>query len=133
MRNRPANWVITALLMLQLAIGLQWQVAHADAAPPERQMNGMKAGHCASHQSNGSKTIQGGAGASTSAPSSHDNPDSKHDCCRSLGCQCHSAQSPVVPGLLRTSAALSALLLLPVIDARLPVAHSNELFRPPIA
>src|ERR1700733_7867526 len=67
MRNRPANWVITALLMVQLAIGLQWQGAHA-AAAPERQMNGMKAGHCASHQSNDSSTIQGGAGASTSAP-----------------------------------------------------------------
>jgi hypothetical protein len=133
MRNRPANWVITALLMLQLAIGLQWQVAHAAAVLAERQMNGMKAGHCSGHQSNDPRTIQGGAGASTSAPPSHDNPANKHDCCRSLGCQCHYAQTPVVLGLLRTSAAFSALLLLPVIDARLPVAHTNELFRPPIA
>jgi hypothetical protein len=129
MRNRTANWVIAALLMVQLAVGLQWQAAHA-AAAPERQMNGMNTGHCAGHQSNDSK---GGAGASTSAPSSHDNPANKHDCCHSFGCQCHSAQSPAAPGLLRTSAALSALLLLPVIDARLPVAHTNELFRPPIA
>jgi hypothetical protein len=132
MRNRPANWVITALLMVQLAIGLQWQAAHA-AAAPERQMNGMKAGHCASHQSNDSSTIQGGAGASTSAPPSHHNPANKHDCCRSLGCQCHYAQTPAVPGLLRVSAAYSAFLLLPVFDARLPVARTNELFRPPIA
>ena len=113
MRNRTANWAIAALLMVQLAVGLQWQAAHA-AAAPEGPMNGMTAGHCAAH-------------------SSHDNPANKHDCCHSFGCQCHSAQSPVVLGLLRTSAALSALLLLPVIDARLPVAHTNELFRPPIA
>jgi hypothetical protein len=132
MRNRTANWLITALLMVQLAIGLQWQAAHA-AAAPERQMNGMKAGHCAGHQSNDSRSIQGGAAASTSAPPSHDNPANKHDCCRSFGCQCHYAQTPAVFGLPRTSAALSALLLLPVFDARLPVAHTNELFRPPIA
>lgn len=132
MRDRTSNWVIAALLMVQLAVGLEWQAAHA-AEAPEGQMNGMKAGHCAGHQSNDSRSIQGGPGASTSAPSSRDNPVNKHDCCHSFGCQCHSAQSPVVPGLLRTSAALSALLLLPVIDARLPVAHTNELFRPPIA
>jgi hypothetical protein len=132
MRNRPANWMITALLMVQLTIGLQWQAAHA-AAAPERQMNGMKAVHCAGHQSNDSSTIHGGAGASTSAPPSHHNPANKHDCCRSLGCQCHYAQTSAVPGLLRVSAAYSAFLLLPVFDARLPVARTNELFRPPIA
>jgi hypothetical protein len=133
MRNRPSNWVITALLILQLAIGLQWQVAQAAAVLPEGQMNGMKAGHCAGHQSNDSSTIPGGAGASTSAPPSHHNPANKHDCCRSLGCQCHYAQTPALPGLLRLSAAYSAFLRLPVFDARLPVARTNELFRPPIA
>jgi hypothetical protein len=102
---------MTALLMLQLATGLQWQAAHA-AASPERQMSGIEAGHC---------------------PSSHYNTATKHDCCRSVGCQCHSAQSPAVPGSLRTSAAFSGLLLLPVFDTRTPVAHTNELFRPPIA
>jgi hypothetical protein len=134
MRKRPANWVITALLMLQLAVGLQWQVAHAVAAPPERQMNGMEAGHCPGHQSKDSRAVEGGgAGVSTSPPSSQHNPADKHDCCRSLGCQCHYAQSPVVPDLLRTSAAFAALLLLPVFDARPPVARTNEVFRPPIA
>jgi len=134
MRNRPANWVITALLMLQLAIGLQWQVAHAAAAPPEPQMNGMEAGHCPGHQPKDSRTVEGGgAGASSSAPSSRDNPANEHDCCRSVGCQCHYAQSPGVLDLPRTSAAFSTLLLLPVFDARPPVARTNRLFRPPIA
>jgi hypothetical protein len=116
MRNKPANWVIPALLMLQFAIGLQWQVAHAVAASPERQMNGMQAGHCPGHQSKDSRSV-----------------DDKHDCCRSLGCQCDYAQSPLVLAAPRASAAFSALLLLPVLDARPPVARTNELFRPPIA
>jgi len=136
MRNGPANWVITALLMLQLAVGLQWQVANAATVPPERQKNGMETGHCPGHghQSRDSRTVEGGgAGASTSAPSSHDNPANKHECCRSVGCQCHYAQSPGVLGLPRTSAALSALLLSPVFDAQPPVARTNKLFRPPIA
>jgi hypothetical protein len=38
MRN-TANWMSAALLMLQLAIGLQWQVAHAVVAQSEQQMN----------------------------------------------------------------------------------------------
>jgi hypothetical protein len=140
MRNRPANWVITALLMLQLAIGLQWQVAQAVAAPTEPQMNGMQAGgmqagHCPGHQSKDSRTVEGGgSGASTSAPFSHDDPADKHDCCRSVGgCQCHYAQSPGALDLPRTSITFSALLLLPVFDARPPVARTNKFFRPPIA
>jgi hypothetical protein len=134
MRNRPANWVITALLTLQLAVGLQWQVAHAAGAPSERQMNGMQAGHCPGHQSKDSTTVEGGgAGASTSAPSSHINPADNHDCCHSLSCQCQYAQSPVMLDLPRTSAGFSPLLLLPVLDARHPVARTNEFFRPPIA
>jgi hypothetical protein len=134
MHNRPANWVMTALLMLQLAVGLQWQVAHAVAAPLEPQTNGMEAGHCPGHQSKNSRTVEEDrAGVSTSAPSAHDNSANKHDCCRSVGCQCHYAQSPGVLDLPRTSAAFSALLLLPVLDARHPVARTNRVFRPPIA
>jgi hypothetical protein len=133
MRNRRGNWVI-ALLMFQLAIGLQWQVAHAVVVPPERQMNSMEAGHCPGHRSKDSRADEGrGAGASTNAPSSHDDSANKYDCCRSLGCQCHYAQSPGVLDLPRTSAAFSAVFLLPVFESRPPVARTNELFRPPIA
>jgi hypothetical protein len=132
-RNRPANWVIAAQLMLQLAIGLQGQVARALAPPPERQMNGMEAGHCPGHASVDSTIDEGGgAGKSTSAPSS-DNPAKKHDCCRSLGCQCHCAQTPGVLGSTRSRAAFSAWTLVPVFDAQPPVTRTNELFRPPIA
>jgi hypothetical protein len=105
--NRPANWVIAALLIFQLAIGLQWQTAQAAVAPPERGMNGMGAGQCPDHAN-------------------------KHDCCRSLGCQCHCAQSPGMQDLTRPRADLSSTLQLPVLAARRPVARSNELFRPPI-
>jgi hypothetical protein len=126
MRNRTANWMIAALLIVQLAIGLPWQAAHATAVLPEHSMSGMQAGHCPGHQSNDSTIDEGG-------DSSHDNPAKNHDCCRSLGCQCHSAQSPGVLNLPLTRVAFSSLDLLPTFDARPPVTRTTELFRPPIA
>jgi hypothetical protein len=133
-RNRPANWVIAALLMFQLAIGLQWQVAQAVVNPPERPMNRMEAGHCPTHPSKDSGTDEGrGAGASTSAPSPHSTPASKHDCCGSSGCQCHCAQSATALERSLVSAALSTSLLLPILDKRPPVPRASALFRPPIA
>jgi hypothetical protein len=107
MCNRFGNWVIAAFLMFQLAIGMQWQVAHADMAASERQTSGVDAGHCPGHAA--------------------------HDCCGSNDCQCHCAQGPAVLDLSPASAVCSASLLLPVFDARPPVARTNELFRPPIA
>jgi len=98
-------------MMFQLVIGLQWQVAHAGVTPPEQQASLREAGHCPAHN----------------------NPAAKHDCCRSLGCQCHCAQSPVVLDLPMTSAAPSSFLLLPVVDARPSATRENEFFRPPIA
>jgi hypothetical protein len=133
-RNRPANWSIAALVIFQLAIGLQWQTAQAVVAQPEREMNGMGAGDCPDHSSKDSRADhERSAGGPTSAPSSHHNPANKHDCCRSLGCQCHCAQSPGTLDLPLAGAALSPTLQLPILDARPPVARSNELFRPPIA
>ncbi len=133
-RNRSTNWVIAALLMLQLVIGMQWQVAHANMALPERQASGMDARHCPDHPSKDLRTDEKrGAGAQTSAPSSHDNPVRNHDCCGSLDCQCHGAQGPGALDLPLASVVGSASFLLPVFDARPPVARTNELFRPPIA
>jgi len=126
--------VIAALLMLQLAIGLPWQAAHAGSALPEHPMSRMETGHCPGHQSKDSAIDEGGgSGASTSAPSSHDNPAKKHVCCHSLGCQCHSAQSPGALNLPPTRVAFASLDLLPTFDARPPIARMNEFFRPPIA
>lgn len=132
MRNRPTTWVIAALLMLQLA--LPWQAAHAASALPEHPMSGAEAGQCPGHQSTDSAIDEGGgSGASTSAPSSHDNPAKKHDCCHSLDCQCHSAQSPGTLNPPPTRVILPSLDLLPTFDARPPVARTAEFFRPPIA
>ena len=126
--------MIAALLMLQLAIGLPWQAVHAGSALPEHPIGGMQAGHCPGPQSN-DLTIDedSGSGASTSAPPSHDNPAKNHDCCRSLGCQCHSSQSQGALDLPPTHVAFSSLEVLPVFDARPPVTRTNEFFRPPIA
>src|SRR5882757_5921782 len=106
MRNRPANSMTIALLMFQLAIGMQWQAAHANMAPLERQASGMDARHCPTH---------------------------RHDCCGSLDCQCHGAQGSVALATSLASLAFSASFLPPFVSARASVARTNELFRPPIA
>jgi len=133
-RNKLANWVIAALLMLQLVSGLQWQAAHASVGSPERQSSSVDARHCPPHASKDSRIDEGrGGGASTSAPSSHDNRVHKYDCCGSQGCQCHGAQSPAVLDLPLASAFFPGSFILPFFGPRLPVARTNELFRPPIA
>jgi disulfide bond formation protein DsbB len=119
--NRLAKWVIAALVMSQLVSGLQPAVAQALVASHDQQMSGMEAGHCPVDLANDSRTDL------------HKNPAHKHDCCHSVGCQCHWVQSPGVLGLALMGIAVSASLLLPVCDARHPVARTNELFRPPIA
>ena len=98
--------MIAALLMFQFVIGMQWQVAHANMALPERHVSGVDARHCPAHS---------------------------HDCCGSIDCRCHGSQGPGVLDLPLASVVCSASFLLPFFDARLPVARTNELFRPPIA
>jgi len=117
MRNLPATWAIAAMMMLQLAVGLAWQTVHAASALAEHPISGMETSQCPGHQSTDSR----------------DHPAKKHDCCLSLGCQCHSAQSlgALIPP--PTHAAFSSLHLLPSFDARPPVARTTEFFRPPIA
>jgi hypothetical protein len=131
-RNR--SWVMAALLMLQLVIGMQWQVAHANMSALERQASGVDARHCPDHPSKGSRTEERrGAQASTSTPTSHNTPAHHHDCCGSLDCQCQGAQGAGALDLPLASVDGSASLLLPIVDARSPVSRANELFRPPIA
>jgi hypothetical protein len=110
MRDRLTNGMIAALLMFQFVIAMQWQVAHANIAPPERQASGVDELHCSGHSS-----------------------PHTHDCCGSLDCECHCAQGPGVLDLTLASVVCPASFLLPFFDARSPVARSNELFRPPIA
>lgn len=120
MRNGLANWMTTVLLMFQLVLGMQLQVAHANVDPAEGRSSGVDARHCPDHPSQG-------------APSAHTEPVHKHDCCSSVDCQCHGAQSPAAFHLTLVGVVGFGSLLLPSLDARPPVARTNELFRPPIA
>jgi hypothetical protein len=118
MRSRFANWVTPVLLMFQLVLGMQWQVAHANMDAAYAEASGVDARHCPDHP--------------TGALSAHSNLVHGHDCCGSLDCQCHGAQSPAAQNLPLGSVVGFGSLLLPSLDARPPVARSNELFRPPI-
>jgi hypothetical protein len=110
MHDRLTNGMIAALLMFQFVIAMQLQVAHANVAPPERQVSWVDELHCSGHSS-----------------------PHTHDCCGSMDCQCHCTQGPGVLDLALASVVCPASFLLPFFDARPSVARSNELFRPPIA
>ena len=125
-RKKSANRVVAALLLIQLVLGLQWQVALAGGADPQ---------HCPAHPSN-SSPIDGRRDGltSTSAPSSHTtSPVPKHACCGLLDCQCHGAQSSGARELPLAGIVCSASVVQPVFATRPPVARTDELFRPPIA
>ena len=130
MRKRRVNRVIAALLLFQLAFGLQWQVAHAIVVFPDMQASGID---CPDHATQDSTADKGTRAATSEAPSSKNGLAPKHDCCGSVGCQCHSAQSPAVLSLSPASTVLSSHAQLPFADARPPVERLNEFFRPPIA
>jgi hypothetical protein len=117
MRNGFANWVTPVLLMLQLVLGMQWQVAYANM-DTAYDASGVDARHCPDHPP---------------APSAHSNLFHKHVCCGSVDCQCQGAQSPAVIHLPLVGVVSFGSVLLPCQDARPPVARTNELFRPPIA
>jgi hypothetical protein len=129
-RNRPATLLIAALLMFQLAFGVHWQLANAATVLPVHALDGE---HCPAHHPQPSEADQGlGAQTRGHVPSFPHAPINKHDCCQSLGCQCHCTQSPAAIELPIMSVS-PATLRVPLFDARNPAARTSEFFRPPIA
>jgi hypothetical protein len=131
-RRRVPKLIITALLMFQLAIGLQWQVAYAAVSPPERAMSGLQEQPCPSHQARAGEAQEMlGAKASTGVPFSPHGTFGKYDCCRTSSCQCHCAQ-PLAALDLPIGGALLPSVLLPTLNLRISATRSTEFFRPPI-
>lgn len=133
-RPTPANLVIVAVLVFQLAIGLHWQMMHAAVLPAQLQAAGAEAAeHCPAHQAKPPGSAEAhGATVSPHAASLHHGAGHQHECCLSPGCQCHCAQSPMSVGL-RVTRLVTPATVSPVLDARTPTTRANELFRPPIA
>jgi hypothetical protein len=132
-RNGSSTLLIAALLMFQLAFGVHWQLANAATVLPVQGMNALDGEHCPVHHPQPSEADQRlGAQSRSHVPAFPHAPINKHDCCRSLGCQCHSTQSPALIELPIVSVS-PASLRVPVFDARNPAAPTSEFFRPPIA
>jgi hypothetical protein len=130
MRRTPLNLLTIALLMFQLAIGLQWQVAYAEDVPAEQGTNAVPGEHCKSHAAKAAaREIQG---AQTRGPLFSKKAFGKHDCCRSAGCQCHCAQYLATLNLPVAKPHLPSAPL-PAFNLRAPATRTDELFRPPIA
>src|SRR4051812_33330505 len=123
MRRRPLNLLITALLMFQLAIGMQWQSAHAEVGPVGQGMNSPHEEHCSSHQlsADGAGKIRG---EQTGGRFSPHGTFGKHDCCHSAGCQCNFAQQLATLSLL-IAGPQPASVLLPTVNSRTPAMRST--------
>ena len=96
----PTSYLMYAVLVFQLAVGMDWPVAHAATVPQQGQPGGMEMARCPEHASlgvgaGGPDTHNGQVeGSADHDPSHHPEPPAKHHCCRSAGCQCHCAFTP---------------------------------------
>jgi hypothetical protein len=137
--RRPTSYLMYAVLVFQLAVGMNWPVAHAATVPQQGQTGGMEMAHCPEHASlglggEGPDTHNGQVeGSADHDPSHHQQLQAKHDCCRSAGCQCHCAFTPCVTGPMGLRIFVSFGYLVPILDARVTTARHDEFFRPPIA
>jgi len=134
----PTSYLMYAVLVFQLAVGMDWPVAHAATVPQQGQPGGMEMARCPEHASlgvgaGGPDTHNGQVeGSADHDPSHHPEPPAKHHCCRSAGCQCHCAFTPGVAGPTGLRIVVTLGYLLPAFDARVATALPEEFFRPPI-
>ena len=137
--RKPPSYLIIAVLVFQLAMGMNWPMAHAAAAGQQSEPRGMDMAHCSEHASagqpaegppNGNAQVDGSVGHD---PSHTPQPLAKHDCCRFAGCQCHSAFTPGIVGPANMRVVVSLGCLLPMLDARAITSRPDDFFRPPIA
>jgi hypothetical protein len=126
-RALPLLRILFALLAFQLAIGLQFSVARAaavDSAQP------------ASVQATTGGIVDARAmrdrDVDVEQCPSHSKATSKHDCCRSSGCQCQCANSPASLGLLTIRSVPAASALRRDFSVRFVGARAEAHFRPPI-
>jgi hypothetical protein len=138
--------VLFAVLALQLAFGLQVDVAYA--TPMRDSMNAVQdtAVHaqpsddaCPMHSTSMDAPMHGTAAtdsaSATTAPHvkvPHDNSPGKHDCCKS-SCQCQCGNAPLAFSLTATRGVLASVYLRPVAVIRVAHAPTDTHFRPPIA
>ena len=125
MRRRSTSYLLYALLVFQLTMGMIWPVAQAVTVLNQSQTAGMEMAHCPEHTSSVSDTAN-------LHPSHHAQPLTKQDCCRSAGCQCHCASTPGVAGPTGLRIFTSFGFVLPTLDARVTTTRPDEILRPPI-
>jgi hypothetical protein len=103
-----AKLILQAALAFPLATGMQ--LPAAGSVPPGHEVGSEVAGRC--HDHGGPKT---------------------HDCCRSVGCQCHCTSTPTISGVTAVCSVVALAYLLPAADVRVMSTRANEFFKPPIA
>jgi hypothetical protein len=122
--RRLTHHIIHLLLILQLAVGMQLPIAQSASSAPLSTTQDPGGEHCPAHHATTS-------GKELPSPSPH-GPAKHHDCCRSIGCQCHCTQAPVLLDLTPTVTAhpygVSALDF----ETRADTARADDFFRPPI-
>jgi hypothetical protein len=123
--------LIQAVLVFQLALGMQWSVAHAASTP--QQSPGSPAEDCPFHAAPAkAPAVQPlrAAPVSHSASDQHE-PRHQHDCCHSASCQCHGAFAVMSCEL--TSLNISFVSNRPaLVDVPLATWRLDECLRPPI-
>ena len=119
MRSRFTGFLLRAVLVFQLAAGMPLPMAHA-AILLGHEASGRDEQHCPEHAS---------LEPTSQTPTAAVKP---HDCCRSVGCQCHCAYTPSICRETVVGVVPASAHLLPSDVARMAAVGPDPRFRPPI-
>jgi hypothetical protein len=127
--------MLQAVLVFQLAVGMQLPMAHASVLLGHEAVS-VDAEPCPEHASlepaSQAPTV-GAVHAEGSSARHRESPFKTHDCCRSVGCQCHCMYTPSICRVTVVGVVTASAHLLPSAVARVTAARLDQIFRPPIA
>lgn len=136
-RPGPKSFILYAVLVFQLAVGMHLPIAQAIASAsdgPAAQVIGSSAPACPEHAAKVATPRAAHVSAVTgSGAHAQQSPLNRHSCCNSVGCQCHCSYTPVAPDLTAFSTVVGFSYLIPASEPRIASTRLHELFRPPIA
>lgn len=135
MLQAVSRHLVFAVLVFQLAVGMFWGSAQAAQYAELAHPGAVASEGCPDHASGARRGAALSHSSKALTVASHQQlPVKKHDCCRSLSCQCHcSGTAFLCLGLPNTTDVGPSDPLLPVLQASLVTARPENLFKPPIA
>jgi hypothetical protein len=122
--KRLANLCLYAMLIFQLAGGMNWALAQPGSFGSRAAATASSGVPCVEHSAQHASDATPG--------SAHQAPSGKHDCCKSVGCQCQPGYTAYLLESPSTGVDLALTSVNHLSPAPVATERPRELFRPPI-